>query len=82
MYLVYIIQSLKDNSYYVGYTNDLDDRIKRHNSGRSKATKGRIPWKLVYTEEYKIKSEAMQREHEIKRKKSKKYIEWLIKNKK
>ena len=46
MKIVYLIQSLKNSSVYVGNTNDLDDRIKRHNQGRSAATKDRRPWKL------------------------------------
>ena len=39
---------------------------------------GGIPWKIVYKEKYNTKSEAMKREYEIKRKKSRKYIESLI----
>ena len=80
MHKLYIIQSLEDSSYYIGQTDNLDDRLKRHNQGRSKATKNKRPWKLVYTEEFETRSEAMKREYEIKRKKRKSYIEWLIKN--
>ena len=54
-------------------------RIARHNDGWSKSTKSGIPWKIVYYEEYETKSQAMTREYEIKRKKSRKYIEKLIK---
>jgi len=82
MYTVYIIQSLVDDSYYVGQTNDVEDRIERHNLGKSNYTRKKIPWELVYTEEFETRSEAMKREKEIKNKKRKSYIEWLIKNKK
>ncbi len=78
MYTLYIIQSLKDSSYYIGQTSNIEDRIKRHNERRNKFTKTKTPWKLVHTEEYKLRSEAVKREIEIKKKRSKKYIEFLI----
>jgi putative endonuclease len=56
----------------------MDDRLLRHNSGRSKYTKIGIPWQLVYLEEFKNKTEAYRRELEIKKKKSRNYIERLI----
>ena len=47
---------------YVGYTNNLDNRIKLHNTGKgAKFTRGR-KWSLIYKEKYKSKSEAMSRE--------------------
>ncbi len=79
-YFVYIIQSLKDGTYYVGAAQDLDSRVERHNQGRSQYTKSKRPWELVYSEEYPNKSEAMKREYAIKRHKRKDYIEALIKN--
>jgi len=82
MYIVYIIQSQKDNSYYIGHTNDLDDRMARHNQGKSQYTKSRVPWYLVYAERHETRGEAMKREYEIKKKKSKNYIKWLINNRK
>jgi putative endonuclease len=79
-YFVYILESLKDGTYYVGSTQDLDDRIKRHNEGRVNYTKGKKPWKLVYSEEHPDRSSAMKEEYAIKRHKRKGYIEDLIKN--
>ena len=79
-YFVYIIQSEKDESYYIGSTQDLDKRLVRHNQGRSKYTKSKIPWKLVYHEDYPDRSSAMKREQEIKRRKSRAYIEELVKS--
>ncbi len=78
MWYVYIIYSKKIDRYYVGYTDDLEWRLERHNSGWGKYTKRGIPWELVYDEKHKTKSEAIKREREIKRKKSRKYIEGLI----
>jgi len=46
-YFVYIIESLKDGSYYVGSTQDLSERMERHNQGRSKYTKVKRPWNLI-----------------------------------
>ncbi len=79
MYFTYIIYSKSIDRYYVGYTHDLKLRLERHNSGWSRSTKSGMPWELVYQEKFETKSEAIKRENEIKRKKSRKYIEGLIK---
>ena len=51
---------------YVGYTNNLKNRIKLHNSGKgAKFTRGR-KWKLIYKEKFKSKSKAISREYYIK----------------
>jgi putative endonuclease len=78
MYYVYVIQAEADGSYYVGYTGDVKERLSRHNEGRSPYTKSKGNWKLVYVEEYETSGEAMAREREIKGKKSRKYIEYLV----
>ena len=77
-YYLYIIQSAADGGYYIGTTQDLEDRIRRHNQGRSKFTKTKCPWHLVYSEEHVDRSAAMKREYAIKRKKKRDYIEQLI----
>tara|TARA_R110002096_G_scaffold20146_4_gene67102 strand:- start:7 stop:252 length:246 start_codon:yes stop_codon:yes gene_type:complete len=65
-WIVYIIEC-KDKSLYTGITNDLDRRIKQHETGQgAKYTKGRGPFRIVYTEGCDNKSQALQREHEIK----------------
>ncbi len=66
MYKVYILQSLKNNRYYTGHTNNIDNRLKRHNSGQVKSTKPYLPWKTIHTEDYNTKAEAYRRELEIK----------------
>ena len=78
MAFTYILFSVRINSYYVGSSQDLADRLKRHNSGRSTYTKRGVPWILVYKKEYPTKSEAYQAELYIKSQKSRKYIEELI----
>ncbi len=58
MFYVYIIKSKKDNNIYIGYTNDLIRRLKEHNSGKSKYTKDKFPYELVYYESYKNMADA------------------------
>jgi putative endonuclease len=77
-YFVYILQSEKDGSYYIGHTSDLERRVERHNQGRSGYTKGKLPWKLVYHEAYDSKGQAMIREREIKDKRNRQYILGLV----
>ncbi|MBI5475673.1 MAG: GIY-YIG nuclease family protein [Ignavibacteriales bacterium] len=77
-HFVYIIQSEKDKSYYVGYSHNPQLRLEHHNMGWSRSTKGKMPWRLMYIEECKDKTEALKREREIKNRKSRKYIEELI----
>ena len=67
MYYLYILQSLKDLGYYIGITENLEKRIKEHNSGRTKSIKNRVPFVLKYKENYYIKTDARKREIELKR---------------
>ncbi|HCC07845.1 MAG TPA: hypothetical protein DEP72_06785 [Clostridiales bacterium] len=67
MNYVYIIECI-DGTLYTGWTNDIEKRILDHNSGMgAKYTRGRLPVKLMYHEEYETKQEAMKRECVIKR---------------
>ncbi len=67
MFYVYLL-ICSDDTLYCGYTNDLEKRINAHNSGRgAKYTKSRLPVRLVYSESFKTKSEALVRECAIKR---------------
>ena len=75
---VYILYSEKLNKYYIGSCVKLDIRLRQHNLGHSKFTSVGVPWIVVYSEEYSVLSEARRRELQIKRMKSRKYIEELI----
>ncbi len=77
-YYVYILQSDLNGRYYVGSCIDIDQRLNRHNAGATPSTKPYRPWVVVYTEEFSTKCEAIKRELQIKRKKSRRYIEWLL----
>ncbi len=66
MWYVYILLC-SDNSLYTGSTNDLDKRFLAHKNGKgSKYTRSHKPLKIVHTEEFATKSEALKREIEIK----------------
>ena len=77
-FYTYILYSAKLDRYYIGSCEDLDLRIQQHNTGRNKSTKPGIPWVIKYTESFESRSNATKREMEIKNKKNRKYIEFLI----
>ncbi len=66
VYTVYIIYSSKSNLYYIGHTNNLTDRINRHNKNRNKFTKEKGSWKLVISYNLNSKSEAYRLELKLK----------------
>ena len=66
MFYAYILKSLKDNSFYYGSTQNLEDRLKIHNSGKGKYTRGNKPYKLHYHEEFETRKEAVARERFFK----------------
>ncbi|MCF7920970.1 MAG: GIY-YIG nuclease family protein [Candidatus Cloacimonetes bacterium] len=78
MCYTYILYSESTDRFYIGSCSDIELRLQRHNDGWSRSTKHGRPWTIVYYEEYRTKSEALKRENEIKKKKSRKYIEYLI----
>ncbi len=78
MFDTYILKSDKDGKFYIGSTGNIQERIKYHNSGRSRYTKGRGPFRIVYKETYGSSSDAKKREYYLKSLKNKKAIEKLI----
>ena len=66
MNYTYILEC-KGGTYYTGWTNNLEKRLKDHNAGKgAKYTKARLPVSLIYYEEFQSKEDAMRREYEIK----------------
>ncbi|MFH1375207.1 MAG: GIY-YIG nuclease family protein [Patescibacteria group bacterium] len=65
MFYVYILKS-QEGKYYVGQTNNLELRLKEHNEGKKGFTKKYTGWKLVHTETFQARSEALKRERKIK----------------
>jgi putative endonuclease len=78
MWIVYIIQSDKDQSYYVGCTDNIEQRLNEHNTGLSKYTSRKIPWRLKYFERVKDMKEARKREAFLKRQRNREFYEKLI----
>ena len=66
MFRVYVLKSGNDGNYYIGHTNNLANRLLRHNNGYVKSTRNRRPLTLVYEELFKTRSEAMKREKFLK----------------
>lgn len=66
MFYTYVLESLKDKKLYIGWSNDLKNRIRQHNSGKVDATKSRLPLKLVYYEACLSKEKAIAREKYFK----------------
>ena len=62
MYHVYILQSLKDKRTYVGYTQNVEERLREHNSGQNVSTKHRKPFRIIHSEKFTTAKEAKQRE--------------------
>jgi putative endonuclease len=77
-YYVYILQSMKDFSFYAGHCEGLDNHMSKHFDGFSKYTASKGPWRLVYFEKYNSRSDAIKREKAIKNRKSRKYVMELI----
>ncbi len=68
-YYVYLIVSSSKGRFisYVGYTNDINKRLKKHNTSKgAKFTRGK-KWKLIYIRKYKTKKEAMINEYKLKK---------------
>lgn len=66
MYYLYILKSLKDGEHYIGITDNVSKRVAEHNSGKTKSTKNRRPFILIYKEEHKSRITARERERYLK----------------
>ncbi len=76
-YYTYILKSQKDFGYYYGHCSVLEERLLRHNKGRVRSTKSRLPFVLHYFEVYETKSEAYRRELFFKSAEGKKHLKDL-----
>ena len=74
MYIVYILYSKSSLKYYTGQTDNLENRLIRHNSGLNLSTKSGKPWKLIYQIQFSTRSEAMHLEQQIKKRGAKRYL--------
>ena len=78
-YFVYVLKSEIDGRLYKGQTTDIENRLKEHNAGKTKSTKGFIPWKLVYFEQFDFIQEAVAREKYFKSGSGREFLKSLLK---
>jgi putative endonuclease len=79
-YYVYVLRSLKDKMFYVGFTKNLRSRLEAHNKGQVSSTKRRAPFELVYWEGCLNQSDATLREKYLKTAWGKRYIKSRLRN--
>ncbi len=77
-YFIYILL-LSNNQYYIGSSNNIDRRIHEHNAGKTLSIKYKLPAKLIFYQQFATLVAARKAELAIKRQKSRKYIEEIIK---
>jgi putative endonuclease len=80
MITVYVLQSIKDNATYVGMAKDAFTRLVEHNNGKNRYTKGHLPWKIIYTENYPDWTTAREREKYLKSTAGKNWLKKQVNN--
>ena len=80
MYYTYVLQSLKDGGFYVGFTQDLKQRFELHKKGQVESTKDRRPFKLIYYEACLDQADAVKRERYLKTYHGKMYLRRRLKS--
>ena len=80
MHYTYVLQSLVDKNYYVGYTKDLKLRFEQHSKGRVNSTKDRRPLKLIYYEACINRGDAIKREKYLKTHYGRMYLKKRLKS--
>ena len=78
MYFTYVLKSLRDGKLYIGYTADLKNIFKEHQSGKCTSTKNRRPFELIFYEAFKDKEDAMRREKYFKTSKGKSALKQML----
>ena len=76
---VYILRSLKDRLFYIGYSEDLKTRVSDHNKGKNTSTKNRRPLELIFYEAFPSKADALRRESYFKTTKGKTTLKQMLK---
>ena len=80
MYYTYVLQSIKDMKFYVGFTKDLKLRFEQHNKGLVESTKDRRPLKMIYYEACLSREDATRREKYLKSYHGKMFIRKRLKS--
>lgn len=79
-FYVYILLSIKDNGFYIGFTNNLKTRLTQHAIGQVKSTKLRLPIKLIHYEYFIDERDAKAREEFLKSGYGRKQMKEILKN--
>lgn len=79
-FYVYVLSSKKDNSWYIGYSSDLENRIIQHNSGKTITTSRKMPWEIIYYEISFNKADAIAREKYLKSGMGRRYLKNRLKH--
>ena len=80
MYFVYVLQSKVDGQLYVGFTEDLDERLHSHNKGSVPSTQNRKPWQRIFSECYIQKGDALRREQYLKTTAGKRVLKLMLRD--
>ncbi len=78
-YYVYVLQSIKNQSLYIGYTADLKKRLSEHNRGLNFSTKPFRPWHVIHYEAYRNIKDAMRREKYLKTNQGSRLLKRILK---
>lgn len=79
-FYTYVLRSLKDGKFYMGYTTDINKRLEEHNNGLNQSTKSRKPFILIYCEICRNKLDAINREDYLKSSKGSKFVAKRLSN--
>jgi putative endonuclease len=79
MYYVYVILSKSDKQFYTGFTRDMQNRFREHNTGRVSSTKERGPFELIYYEACLNEQDSLAREKYLKSGMGKRYLKNRLK---
>ena len=80
MYFVYVLLSEKDKNFYIGFSENIDQRLDDHNAGKNISTRERRPFRLVYYEGHTSKADALRREKYFKSSKGKTTLKQILKD--
>jgi len=80
IHYVYVLESDKNNSLYIGYTIDLKSRIKQHNKGMNFSTKSYLSWRLIFFEAYINEKDAIRREKYLKTSQGSRLLKRMLKD--
>lgn len=79
VFYTYVLKSVKHKTRYIGSSESIEKRLKEHNLGKVRYTKGRLPWELIYQEAFLSRSEAVKREKFLKSGQGRNFLDKTLK---